>query len=47
MLRPHVPTRQLVQLGLRKLARQVLQRAIGGEAALARLSMWAQLHVRM
>ena len=46
MLRPHVPTRQLVQLGLRKLARQVLQRAIGGEAALARLSMWAQLHVR-
>ena len=47
MLRPHVPTRQLVQLGLRKLARQVLQRAIGGEAALARLSMWVQLHVRM
>ncbi len=47
MLRPHVPTRQLVQLGLRKLARQVLQRAIGGEAALARLSMWAQLHVCM
>ncbi len=47
MLRLHVPTRQLVQLGLRKQARQVLQRAIGGEAALARLNMWAQLHVRM